>query len=117
MQKLTYDTFRRIVGVFVKNEKLKQTIEKIGSLDDIDEFFGHGIIGLIEIVYDSNADVEIIEILTGTPVTELDMVKGFEVLSDFFTSIIDSWQRLKPLLANFEFKLGVPKSTNSNDSK
>ncbi len=114
MQTLSYDTFRRVVGVFVKNESLKKGIQRLGGLEDPENF---SITGLVTLVYDSNADVEIIEILTGTPVTELDMVKGFEVLSDFFTSIIDSWQRLKPLLASFGLNLPDTKSTSSNDSK
>ncbi len=117
MKQLTYDTFRRVFGVFLKNEKLKETLSKLKNMDDVEDFAGLGILGLIELVYDSRADVEIIEILLGVPIEQAGLDQSFEVLGDFFTNIITSWQKFKPLLANFESKLGDPQSTSSNGSK
>ena len=94
---LTYNKLRKVLGVFIKNPTLKQALSGQIEGKGLD---GLQIIDVLDLIYDSGADVEILEILTDASADMIDVDTAFEVFSGFFTSIGSSWSKFSGLLTN-----------------
>ncbi len=109
---LTYTKLRKVIGVIVKNPKLKAAVSKLnGKMTELS--FGD----MLELVYDSNADMEILNILTDGEAESLCADAAFEAFRDFFTSMSGSLEKLKGLLPGSESAGKVAEATGSNGSK
>lgn len=77
---LTYDQLRRILALCIDNGVIKAKLEDLlaGALVNITE------LELMEILKDSEIDLDMIRILSGKDPEEMDAMEGLEYISDFF---------------------------------
>jgi len=108
---LTYGKLRKVLSVFLKNEKLREALKGMLNRNEIEitelEF--------LDLLEASKVDVEILEILTGKKVESLSAEDAIGVFADFFCSITSSWQKFKPLLSSLGLKVEATVKTTSKD--
>ncbi|MCD4818652.1 MAG: hypothetical protein K8S23_08160 [Candidatus Cloacimonetes bacterium] len=98
---LSYAKLRKVLSVFLKNKVLRTTLNELlkGKQKEIDE------LGFLDMLEESKADIEILEILTEKKPEDVSAVEAFETYALFFCSIKASWQKFKPLLDGLGLKV------------
>jgi hypothetical protein len=93
---LSYAKLRKCLAVFLKNKVLREKLEGLiaGKEQEI------SVLGLMDLLDESEADTEIIEILTGKKASEIEADEAVGVISDFFLSMQRSLERLRPMLSS-----------------
>jgi hypothetical protein len=94
--KLTYNQLRQILCLTISNGTLKAKLEDFlsGKLTKVSE------VELLEIISTSEADKDLIRILSGQDPDELDAVIALEYVSSFFAYIRANSQRCKSWLGS-----------------
>ncbi len=84
--KLTYNQLRNILGLAVSNEKIKLTLNDFFSGKTVKTSETE----ILELIYESGIDLDLISILSGkvlNELDELDATEGVEYIFDFFAYI------------------------------
>ena len=91
---LSYAKLRKVLSVFLKNPVLRKGLEDLlsGKQKQFDE------LGFLDLFDESQADIEILQILTNRSADEVSAEDATGVFADFFCSIKLSWEKFKPLL-------------------
>jgi hypothetical protein len=108
MIELTYDKFRKIMALSVKNETIKKTVKELfdGRVKTINETM------VLELLVDAEIDMEVYEILTGKKAAKADAIDVVEAIADFFGYMLSKKKQLKGLLSNLGFQVASPASDN-----
>jgi hypothetical protein len=110
--KLCYGQLRAILGLALENGRIKARFEDFltGKLVNLSE------LELLELVRESEVDLELLRILTGSDPAEIDAVEALETIAVFFAY----WRASKPRLQGWLGSLGFAvegKTTTSRGSK
>ncbi|MDP3115176.1 MAG: hypothetical protein Q8M98_10460 [Candidatus Cloacimonadaceae bacterium] len=95
--KLTYNQLRQILCLTISNQTLKAKLEDFlsGKVANVSE------VELLELISDSEADKELIKILSNQDPTEMDALEALEYISAFFVYIRASKERFRSWLGSF----------------
>ncbi len=104
---VSYSKFRKIISLFVKNEVLRDSLEKLltGKSISMTE------LELLELIDQAGIDSQVIEILTDKKPESLSAEEGLKVLLDFFLNTKNSFQNLEKQLLSLGLKLQADKTT------
>jgi hypothetical protein len=107
--KLTYGQLRVILGLALENEKIRARFEDFltGKLENLNE------LELLELVRESEVDIEFLRILTGSDPTTLDAVEAMETIAAFFAY----WRASKPRLDGWLGSLGFAVASSTTPSR
>ncbi|MDP3114575.1 MAG: hypothetical protein Q8M98_07335 [Candidatus Cloacimonadaceae bacterium] len=114
--KLTYNQLRQILCLAISNSAIKAKLEDFlsGKLTKVSE------VELLELISTSEADKELIRILSGQEPNNMDAVEALEYISAFFAYIRASRQMCKDWLGSFGLavtKTQEPTVTPTRSSK
>ena len=98
---LSYAKLRRVLSVFLSNQILRTELDNMLSGKEITE------LSFLDIIFESKADVEILNILTDGNSDDIPADEAIEVFTDFFLTIKASWQKFKNLLSDLGLKAQV----------
>lgn len=100
-QTLTYNQLRQILALTMSNSKLKASIGDFlsGKLTDMTE------VDLIDMIYQSEVDKEVIGILANRNADEMDAIEAMEYISDFFGYIRANKAKFNGWLASLGLNL------------
>ena len=104
---LSYAKLRRVLSVFLSNQILRTELDNMLSGKEITE------LSFLDIIFESKADVEILNILTDGNSDDIPADEAIEVFTDFFLTIKASWQKLKPLLSSLGLKVETELTSTS----
>lgn len=78
--KLSYDQLRQILAIAISNETIKGKLSDLmsGNMAEVSE------LDLLDLINKSQADKELIAIISGQDPDEMDAFEGLEYLSAFF---------------------------------
>jgi hypothetical protein len=110
---LSYNQLRQILCLTISNKTLKLKIEDFlsGKVAKISE------VELLELISQSEADKELISILSGRNPDEMDALEALEYISSFFAYIRANKERCKGWLGSFGLAVKAQASTPSRGSK
>lgn len=110
--KLTYGQLRDILGLVLSNETLRVRMDDLlsGKLLKFSE------LELIDLIRQSEADKDMIRILTGQDPETLDAFEGLEAIAGFFEYMRANAGKLQTWLGAFGLK-AAGKTTRSKGSK
>jgi len=97
---LTYAKFRKAIAVLLKNQVLRERLSGLaGGQVELSE------IGILDLLAESEADVELLRVLTDKSPEDVTPEEAAEAFSAFFSAAEGSWARLKPLLDGLGYKV------------
>lgn len=98
---LTYSKLRKVLSILLQNKALRESLVELlsGREKELDE------LGFLDLLEDSKADLEILEILTEHKVEDIPAEEALGVFADFFCSIKNSWERFKPVLSSLGLRV------------
>ncbi|PKN78187.1 MAG: hypothetical protein CVU48_09060 [Candidatus Cloacimonetes bacterium HGW-Cloacimonetes-1] len=109
--KLTYNQLRQILCLAISNSTIKAKLEDLlsGKLTKVSE------VELLELISTSEADKELIRILSGQDPDNMDAVEALEYISAFFAYIRASKEKCKDWLGSFGLAVtSNPKPTDTH---
>ncbi len=111
--KLSYAQLRQILCLTISNGTLKAKLEDFlsGKMAQVSE------IELLELIKESEADKELIHILSGRNPDEMDALEALEYISAFFAYIRANKAKFAGWLGSFGLLVAVSPSTPSRGSK
>lgn len=107
--KLTYSQLRQILSLVLTNGKLKVKLEDFlsGKLTKVNE------IELLELIQSSEADKDLIRILSHDEPDDMDATEALEYIAAFFVFIRASREKCKDWLGNLGLAVATAKSTDT----
>lgn len=111
--KLTYSQLRQILCLSISNATLKAKVEDFlsGKVTGVSE------VELLELISKSEADKELIRILSSQEPDTMDAVEALEYISAFFAYIRANSQRFKGWLGSFGLAVKASPVTPTRGSK
>ncbi len=111
--KLSYGQLRQILCLTISNNILKAKLEDFlsGKLARVSE------LELLEMISESQADKELIRILSGQDPEDLDAMESLEYISSFFVYIRANKARFASWLRSFGSVVTVSPNTPSKSSR
>lgn len=111
--KLSYNQLRRIMAIAISNKTIKAKIGDFlgGKLTNISE------LELLELINESEADKELIGIISGKDPEKLDALEGLEYIAAFFGYIRANKAKYKGWLASLGLAVASGENTPGNDLK
>jgi hypothetical protein len=110
---LSYSQLRQILCLTISNQTLKLKLEDFlsGKVAKVSE------LELLELISQSEADKELISILSGRNPDEMDALEALEYISAFFAYIRVNKERCKCWLGSFGLAVKAQANTPSRGSK
>ena len=110
---LSYSQLRQILCLTISNATLKAKLEDFlsGKVAKVSE------VELLELISESEADKELISILSGRNPDEMDALEALEYISSFFAYIRASKERFSAWLGSFGLAVTASQNTPSRGSK
>lgn len=110
---LSYSQLRQILCLTISNQTLKLKLEDFlsGKVAKVSE------VELLELISASEADKELISILSGRNPDEMDALEALEYISAFFVYIRANKERFGSWLGSFGLAVKAQASTPSRGSK
>jgi len=110
---LSYKQLRQILCLTISNTTLKAKLEDFlsGKVTKVSE------LELLEIISQSEADKELIRIISGSDPDEMDALEALEHISAFFVYIRASKERFSAWLGSFGLAVKVQENTPTRASK
>jgi hypothetical protein len=110
---LSYSQLRQILCLTISNKTLKAKLEDFlsGKVAKVSE------LELLELVSQSEADKELIKIISGREVDDMDAVEALEYISAFFVYIRANKDRFKSWLGSFGLAVTAKANTPMRGSK
>lgn len=98
---LTYSKLRKVLSILLQNKTLRESLVELlsGKEKELDE------LAFLDLLEDSKADLQILEILTEQKVEDIPAEEALGVFADFFCSIKSSWERFKPVLSSLGLRV------------
>lgn len=98
---LSYAKLRRVLSVCLKNQTFRLFIEELinNNASEISE------LELLDLLDESEADLEVLEILTDKSPETIPPEQAIDTFRNFFCSMKNSWKRLQPLLEDLGLKV------------
>ncbi len=111
--KLTYSQLRQILGLVLTNGKLRVKLEDFlsGKLTKINE------LELLELIQTSEADKDLIRILSNQEPDTMDAIDALEYISAFFAYIRASKEKCSSWLAGLGYAVQSSPTTTRRGSK
>ncbi len=111
--KLSYSQLRQILCLTISNTTLKAKLEDFlsGKVAKVSE------VELLELISQSEADKELISILSGRNPDEMDALEALEYVSAFFVYIRANKERFASWLGSFGLAVTASPTTPSRGSK
>ena len=111
--KLSYSQLRQILCLTISNATLKAKFEDFlsGKVAKVSE------VELLELISQSEADKELISILSGRNPDEMDALEALEYVSAFFVYIRANKERFASWLGSFGLAVTASPTTPSRGSK
>ncbi len=111
--KLSYSQLRQILCLTISNATLKAKLEDFlsGKVAKVSE------LELLELISQSEADKELISILSGRNPEEMDALEALEYVSAFFVYIGANKERFASWLGSFGLAVTASPTTPSRGSK
>ena len=111
--KLSYSQLRQILCLTISNATLKAKLEDFlsGKVAKVSE------VELLELISQSEADKELISILSGRNPDEMDALEALEYVSAFFVYIRANKERFSIWLRSFGLAVTASPTTPSRGSK
>ena len=111
--KLSYSQLRQILCLTISNATLKAKLEDFlsGKVAKVSE------VELLELISQSEADKELISILSGRNPDEMDALEALEYVSAFFVYIRANKERFSIWLGSFGLAVTASPTTPSRGSK
>lgn len=110
--KLTYSQLRDILGLVITNQTTRVTLGDLLS----GKQFACSELELLDLIYSSKIDLELLQILTGEDASQLDAFAAVEVIAAFFAYMRASWPKCKPWLGSLGYAVQA-RATRSKGSK
>ena len=110
---LSYSQLRQILCLTISNATLKAKLEDFlsGQVAKVSE------VELIELISQSEADKELIKIISGREPDEMDALEALEHISAFFVYIRANKDRFKSWLGSFGLAVTTEANTPTRGSK
>jgi len=111
--KLSYSQLRQILCLTISNATLKAKLEDFlsGQVAKVSE------VELLELISQSEADKELIKIISGREPDEMDALDALEHISAFFVYIRANKDRFKSWLGSFGLAVTTEANTPTRGSK
>ena len=91
MNTINYGQLRRILALGFECKGVRQPLESFFNGDDV----SMDVLALTQLVYESEVDCQMVEILTGKNALEMEAFEALEVIQDFFTYLKANAKKLK----------------------
>ena len=110
---LSYKQLRQILCLTISNQTLKAKLEDFlsGKVTKVSE------VELLQLISESEADKELIRIISNQDPDNMDALDALEYISAFFVYIRASKERFSAWLGSFGLAVKVPENTPTRASK